>query len=134
MWGSLGVFFFFYFTLIGENIGNKWMKSGEGPILFKSNVEDKWYLFIDEYGLRGYIPLETKDLDSGEWKLPAEFSLPTHSLKQISILRWGSFCNLFKNSTEIIRIWIAYTLRDFSDREILFLCKQIFGVIYSHCC
>ncbi|MDQ0875950.1 hypothetical protein QFZ77_004609 [Paenibacillus sp. V4I3] len=35
------------------------------------------YLFIDEYGLRGYIPLETKDLDSGEWKMPAEFSLPT---------------------------------------------------------
>ena len=32
------------------------MKRGEGPIVFKSNVEYKWTLFIDEYGLRGYIP------------------------------------------------------------------------------
>ncbi len=53
------------------------MKRGEGPIVFKSNVENKWYLFIDEYGLRGYIPLVTTDLDSGEWTMPAEFALPT---------------------------------------------------------
>lgn len=65
------------FTTIRENIGQEWMKRGEGPIVFKSNVENKWYLFIDEYGLRGYIPLVTTDLDSGEWTIPAEFALPT---------------------------------------------------------
>lgn len=65
------------FTLIRENIGQEFMERGEGPIVFKSNVEDKWYLFIDEYGLRGYMPLETTDLDSGIWTMPTEFSLPT---------------------------------------------------------
>ena len=64
------------FTLIHENIGLNFMVRGEGPIVFKSNVEDKWYLLIDEYGFRGYIPLETTDLDSGIWTLPEEFSLP----------------------------------------------------------
>jgi hypothetical protein len=64
------------FTLIRENIGQEMMERGEGPIVFKSNVEDKWYLFIDEYGLRGYIPLETTDMDSGVWTMPAEFTLP----------------------------------------------------------
>ena len=58
------------FTLIRENIGQELMERGEGPIVFKSNVEDKWYLFIDEYGLRGYMPLETTDLDSGVWTMP----------------------------------------------------------------
>lgn len=65
------------FIPIRENIGQEWMERGEGPIVFKSNVEDRWYLFIDEYGLRGYMPLETTDLDSGVWTKPAEFSLPT---------------------------------------------------------
>ncbi len=65
------------FTLIHENIGQNFMVRGEGPIVFKSNVEDKWYLLIDEFGLRGYMPLETTDLDSGVWTMPAEFSLPT---------------------------------------------------------
>ncbi|MDQ0877808.1 hypothetical protein QFZ77_006467 [Paenibacillus sp. V4I3] len=65
------------FTPIRENIGQEWMKRGEGPIVFKSNEEDKWYLFIDEYGFRGYLPLVTTDLNSGVWTMPAEFSLPT---------------------------------------------------------
>ena len=49
--------------------------AGEGPTVFKSNTEDKWYLFIDEFGGRGYMPFETTDLDSGKWtivqRLPA---------------------------------------------------------------
>lgn len=48
----------------------------EGPTVFKSNTEDKWYLFVDEFGGRGYIPLETTNLDSGEWKVSAEYRLP----------------------------------------------------------
>ncbi|MDQ0877799.1 hypothetical protein QFZ77_006458 [Paenibacillus sp. V4I3] len=47
------------------------------PFMIRSPQGDKWYLFIDEYGLRGYIPLETTDLDSGEWTMPADFALPT---------------------------------------------------------
>ncbi|MGM0876511.1 MAG: glycoside hydrolase family 43 protein [Bacillota bacterium] len=64
------------FTLLNENIEEEFMERGEGPIVFKSNVEEKWYLFIDEYGLRGYLPLETTDLASGKWVMPKEFSLP----------------------------------------------------------
>ncbi|MBW5445175.1 family 43 glycosylhydrolase [Cohnella sp. CFH 77786] len=64
------------FTLVCDNIGQQWMKRGEGPLVFKSNVENKWYLFIDEYGFRGYIPLVTTDLDSGVWTMPTEYALP----------------------------------------------------------
>ncbi len=64
------------FKLISDNVENGFMNRGEAPIIFKSNVEEKWYLFIDEYGLRGYLPLETTDLTSGKWKLPTDFSLP----------------------------------------------------------
>ncbi|WP_175638518.1 glycoside hydrolase family 43 protein [Metabacillus schmidteae] len=64
------------FKLINDNVENEFMNRGEGPIVFKSNVEEKWYLFIDEYGLRGYLPLETTDLTSGKWNMPKEFSMP----------------------------------------------------------
>lgn len=52
------------------------IRRGEGPTVFKSNTEDKWFLFIDEYGLRGYVPFETTDLSSGEWTLVQGMSWP----------------------------------------------------------
>jgi len=64
------------FKMINNNVEEKFMVKGEGPIIFKSNSEEKWYLFIDEFGLRGYLPLETDDLDSGQWKMPKTFKLP----------------------------------------------------------
>ncbi|NIK77099.1 hypothetical protein FHS15_002224 [Paenibacillus castaneae] len=64
------------YTLINSTVEQPFMVRGEGPIIFKSNTEEKWYLFIDEYGLRGYIPLETTDLSSGVWSLPAQYDLP----------------------------------------------------------
>lgn len=53
----------------------------EGPTVFKTNEgdvngEDKVYLFLDEYSGRGYVPLETDDLGSGEWKVSEEYRLP----------------------------------------------------------
>ncbi|WP_199619408.1 glycoside hydrolase family 43 protein [Paenibacillus alkalitolerans] len=69
-------FFDANFAIINENIEEKFMTRGEGPIVFKSNTEEKWYLFIDEFGLRGYLPLETTDLDSGVWTMPKHYSLP----------------------------------------------------------
>ncbi|WP_137991694.1 immunoglobulin-like domain-containing protein [Streptomyces vilmorinianum] len=50
---------------------------GEGPTVFKSNTEDKWYLFIDEFGRRGYVPFETTDLDSGRWTMSQDYALPS---------------------------------------------------------
>ena len=52
----------------------------EGPTAFKANDGDtsgsKYYLFVDEYGGRGYIPLGTDDLAKPAWKVPSSFSLP----------------------------------------------------------
>lgn len=49
---------------------------GEGPTVFKSNTRNTWYLFIDEFGGRGYVPFETTDLASGRWTMSTGFDLP----------------------------------------------------------
>jgi Glycosyl hydrolases family 43/Concanavalin A-like lectin/glucanases superfamily len=52
----------------------------EGPTSFKANPGDTsgsaYYLFVDEYGGRGYIPLGTDNLDQPAWKVPASYALP----------------------------------------------------------
>ncbi len=52
----------------------------EGPTVFKANPGDTsgspYYLFVDEYGGRGYIPLGSNSLDTPSWKVPASYSLP----------------------------------------------------------
>jgi len=63
--------------LVAEKIGygqpNPWggtLTAGEGPTVFKSNTEERWYLFVDQpsyHGGQGYLPLESTDLDSGVW-------------------------------------------------------------------
>ncbi|WP_329046164.1 family 43 glycosylhydrolase [Amycolatopsis sp. NBC_01488] len=52
------------------------LSAGEGPTGFKSNTENKWYLFIDEFGGRGYVPFESTDLNSGQWTMSAGAHLP----------------------------------------------------------
>ncbi|MCX5259991.1 family 43 glycosylhydrolase [Streptomyces canus] len=64
------------YDLVADCIGNGAMDRGEGPTVFKSNTEKKWYLFIDEYGGRGYVPFETTDLDSGKWTPSTNYQLP----------------------------------------------------------
>ncbi|HEV3364399.1 MAG TPA: LamG-like jellyroll fold domain-containing protein, partial [Acidimicrobiia bacterium] len=53
----------------------------EGPTVFKRNPGDpspyKYFLFVDEYGGRGYIPLGTDDLEKPDWKVPSSFRLPS---------------------------------------------------------
>ncbi len=63
-------------TLLKDCIGSGDISQGEGPLIFKSNSEEKWYLFIDEFGGRGYIPFESTDLSTGEWTIPANYNLP----------------------------------------------------------
>lgn len=62
------------YRMIKEGVGS--VKGVEGPTVFKSNTEEKWYLFVDEFGSRGYLPLETTDLDSGVWTLSSDYDLP----------------------------------------------------------
>ncbi|APU14921.1 MULTISPECIES: glycoside hydrolase family 43 protein [Actinoalloteichus] len=52
------------------------IERGEGPTVFKSNTVDKWYLFIDEFGGRGYVPFETTDLAEGRWTMSRDYDLP----------------------------------------------------------
>jgi beta-xylosidase len=62
---------------IGRDAGTS---AVEGPTVFKRNPGDtsggQYYLFVDEYGGRGYIPLTTDDLDAPDWKVPADYELP----------------------------------------------------------
>ncbi|MFI1726984.1 family 43 glycosylhydrolase [Streptomyces sp. NPDC020489] len=64
------------YDVVADCVGSGAMDRGEGPTVFKSNTEEKWYLFIDEYGGRGYVPFETTDLDSGRWTPSANYQLP----------------------------------------------------------
>ncbi|MEU9733564.1 family 43 glycosylhydrolase [Streptomyces sp. NPDC048002] len=64
--------------LVADRIGAGAMERGEGPTVFRSNTEDRWYLFIDEYGGRGHLPFETDDLDSGRWTPCADHRLPAN--------------------------------------------------------
>jgi hypothetical protein len=67
--------------IVDSCIGRKAGTSAvEGPTAFKANPGDtsgsKYYLFADEYGGRGYVPLGTDDLDAPDWKIPATYKLP----------------------------------------------------------
>ncbi|KAG6038223.1 hypothetical protein E4U41_004416 [Claviceps citrina] len=65
-------------TCIGKKAGTQAI---EGPTSFKANPADvngpKYYLFVDEYGGRGYIPLETADIANPSWKVSPSYKLPT---------------------------------------------------------
>lgn len=66
-------------SCIGRKAG---LGNVEGPTSFKSNPNDvngggKYYLFVDEYSGRGYVPLETADIANPNWKVSSKYSLPT---------------------------------------------------------
>jgi hypothetical protein len=65
-------------SCIGSKAGTK---AVEGPTIFKANPGDvrgqKFYLFVDEYTGRGYIPLETADIARPAWKVSSSYKLPT---------------------------------------------------------
>jgi GH43 family beta-xylosidase len=65
-------------SCIGRDAG---AQAVEGPTAFKANPDDvngeKFYLFVDEYSGRGYIPLETEDIANPQWKLSSSYNLPS---------------------------------------------------------
>jgi hypothetical protein len=62
---------------LAEGIGLGPIIQGEGPLVYRSNTEEKWYLWIDEFTPeRRYVPFETTDLGGGEWTPSKEFRLP----------------------------------------------------------
>src|SRR5690349_13457713 len=64
------------YTFVADCIGKGKVNAAEGPTIFKSNTENKWYLYLDEFGGRGYVPFESTDLNSGTWTQSTGFSLP----------------------------------------------------------
>lgn len=52
----------------------------EGPTIFKSNPGDvngeRYYLFVDEYGGRKYLPLTSTSLENPSWSMPTSWDLP----------------------------------------------------------
>ncbi|GAB3443472.1 glycoside hydrolase family 43 protein [Actinophytocola sediminis] len=64
------------YDFVAECVGAGHLSRGEGPTVFKSNTEDRWYLFIDEFGGRGYVPFQTTDLAAGSWQPTTGHDLP----------------------------------------------------------
>ena len=69
-------------TRITTCIGNKAGTSAvEGPSIFKTNPGDvngeRYMLIVDEFGGKGYVPLESNSLSSGSWTLNSNYQYPT---------------------------------------------------------
>jgi len=64
-------------SCIGRNAGTAEV---EGPCIFKTNPGDvrgeRFVLLADEFGGKGYVPLETDDIASGEWTLQNDYNFP----------------------------------------------------------
>lgn len=75
------------FELIAEGIGRGTIPVGEGPLVFKANGEDKWYLFIDYFSGGGYKPFYTTDLASGVWTpVTGDFRMPVPAPRHGTII------------------------------------------------
>ncbi|MEU4226944.1 glycoside hydrolase family 43 protein [Nonomuraea sp. NPDC026600] len=66
------------FTTVSTGIGRGTLERGEGPAVFTGLAGRTWYLFIDEFGGRGYIPFTTDDLRSG-WTAAKDHLLPPNA-------------------------------------------------------
>lgn len=69
-------------VILAERIGRDVDGGVEGPLVFKDNHADRWYLWIDQYSAHrhGYRPYVTDDLSSGRWEPYEEsFDLPENT-------------------------------------------------------
>ncbi|MGC7102593.1 RICIN domain-containing protein [Amycolatopsis lurida] len=64
------------YSFVADCLGNNAISHGEGPLVFKSNTDERWYMFIDEYGGRGYVPFTTTDLNSRQWSPVSGYTMP----------------------------------------------------------
>ncbi len=64
------------YDVVADCIGQGAVSRGEGPTVFRSNTERRWYLFIDEFGGRGYVPFTSTDLSTGRWEPATDYALP----------------------------------------------------------
>jgi GH43 family beta-xylosidase len=75
-------------TCIGKNAGTG---AVEGPSIFAANPGDVngpgYYLFVDEFSGRKYIPLASDELGANaDWKVPANYQLPSPAPRHGTVL------------------------------------------------
>jgi hypothetical protein len=79
--------------------GGPGVEHGEGPAVVRSLTDDRWYLFIDEFGGRGYVPFWSTDLDASVWTMAEDHRLPTRA-------RHGSVLPITRTEHEaLLRTW-----------------------------
>ncbi|WP_084773537.1 RICIN domain-containing protein [Nonomuraea candida] len=64
------------YSFVADCLGNNAISHGEGPLVFKANTGERWYMFIDEYGGRGYVPFTTTDLNTRQWSPVSSYTMP----------------------------------------------------------
>lgn len=64
------------YSFVADCLGDNAISHGEGPLVFASNTDERWYMFIDEYGGRGYVPFTTTDLDTRQWTPVSGYTMP----------------------------------------------------------
>lgn len=68
------------FRPLSTRIGRDLHGNVEGPIVFRSQTEQRWYLFLDQYSSspQGYVAFTSENISSGKWEpiSPAEFDIP----------------------------------------------------------
>ncbi|MGX9899180.1 hypothetical protein ACW0JT_03455 [Arthrobacter sp. SA17] len=70
---------------VQEGIGSGAMAHGEGPIALEVPDGGGWYLFLDEFGRRGYMAFHSADIAAGIWE-PVEDALLPPGARHGSIL------------------------------------------------
>lgn len=67
--------------LVAEGIGRSLSDSpgavhGEGPIAVPGDGTTPPHLLIDEFGIRRYLPFVAPSLDSADWRIAADYTMP----------------------------------------------------------
>ena len=97
-------------TSIDECIGRGELSAGEGPTIFKDNEAEKWYMFIDEFGGRGYVPFETTNLDGDrtEWTVPESYTMPSRprhgTVLPITQAEWTRLLTTYQPDAAVVSI------------------------------
>ena len=90
----------------GIGAGPSGLTHGEGPIAAYSSKHDRWFLFIDEFGLRRYIAFSTDNLETGVWRQERSDGLPggaSHgSILKITEAEWSALSSCLDPSPPIV--------------------------------
>lgn len=63
------------YELVATGIGGNHLERGEGPIVVRGPDSARWFLFIDEYGMRRYTAFTSDSLSAATWT-PVRSNLP----------------------------------------------------------